>query len=37
MIVHPPIATSTLMRDDLDALAAKVKAQIASRFVPCDP
>jgi len=37
MIVHPPIATSTLKRDDLDALAAKVKAQIASRFVPCAP
>ena len=37
MIVHPPIATSTLTRDDVDALAAKVKAQIASRFVPCDP
>jgi len=37
MIVHPPIATNTLTRDDVDALAAKVKAQIASRFVPCDP
>ncbi len=37
MIVHPAIATNTLTRDDVDALAAKVKAQIASRFVPCDP
>jgi len=37
MIVHPPITTSTLSRDDVDALAAKVKAQITSRFVPSDP
>jgi 1-acyl-sn-glycerol-3-phosphate acyltransferase len=36
MIVHPPIATSALRRDDVDTLAAKVQAQITSRFVPCD-
>jgi len=37
MIVHPPIATSALRREDVDTLAAKVQAQITSRFVPCDP
>ncbi|MGC9994824.1 MAG: lysophospholipid acyltransferase family protein [Terriglobia bacterium] len=37
MIVHPPVATSALRRDDVDTLAAKVQAQITSRFVPCDP
>ena len=37
MIVHPPIPTSTLGREDVEALSAKVRAQIMSRFVPCDP
>jgi len=36
MIVHPPIPTSGLTRDDVEALSAKVRAQIASRFVPAD-
>jgi len=36
MIVHPPIPTSTLTREDVEALSAKVRAQIISRFVPCD-
>jgi 1-acyl-sn-glycerol-3-phosphate acyltransferase len=33
MIIHPPIATNNLTRDDVDALSAKVRAQIISRFV----
>jgi 1-acyl-sn-glycerol-3-phosphate acyltransferase len=33
MIVHPPIPTSELTRQDVDALSAKVRAQIISRFV----
>lgn len=37
MIVHPPIPTSTLTRDDVEALSAQVRDQIISRFVPCDP
>jgi 1-acyl-sn-glycerol-3-phosphate acyltransferase len=37
MIVHPPIPTSTLTRQDVEALSAKVRAQIISRFVPSDP
>jgi 1-acyl-sn-glycerol-3-phosphate acyltransferase len=36
MIVHPPIPTSALGRDDVDNLAATVRARIASRFVPCN-
>ena len=34
MIVHPPIPTSGLTPKDADALRERVRAQIASRFVP---
>jgi 1-acyl-sn-glycerol-3-phosphate acyltransferase len=34
MIVHPPIPTGGLALKDVDALSQKVRAQIASRFVP---
>lgn len=34
MIVHPPIPTSGLTPNDVDALCERVRAQIASRFVP---
>jgi len=34
MIVHPPIPTSKLTRQDVEELSAKVRAQITSRFVP---
>jgi len=36
MIVHPAIPTNSLTRADVDALSAKVRAQILSRFVPSD-
>jgi 1-acyl-sn-glycerol-3-phosphate acyltransferase len=36
MIVHPPIPTSKLTRQDVEALSGKVRAQIISRFVPSD-
>jgi 1-acyl-sn-glycerol-3-phosphate acyltransferase len=36
MIVHPPIPTGTLTRDDVEALSEKVRARITSRFVACD-
>jgi 1-acyl-sn-glycerol-3-phosphate acyltransferase len=36
MIVHPAIPTSGLTVQDVEALSAKVRAQIASRFVPSD-
>jgi 1-acyl-sn-glycerol-3-phosphate acyltransferase len=36
MIVHPAIPTRGLTVQDVEALAAKVRAQIASRFVPSD-
>lgn len=36
MIVHPPIPTASLTLRDIDALAGKVRAQIISRFAPCD-
>lgn len=34
MIVHPPIPTQGLTLKDVDELSEKVRAQIASRFVP---
>jgi 1-acyl-sn-glycerol-3-phosphate acyltransferase len=34
MIVHPPISTSGLTFQDVDALLGEVRAQIISRFVP---
>jgi len=34
MIVHSPIPTSKLTRQDVEALSGKVRAQIISRFVP---
>ncbi len=34
MIVHPPIPTSGLTVKDADALRERVRAQVASRFVP---
>jgi 1-acyl-sn-glycerol-3-phosphate acyltransferase len=36
MIVHPPISTSKLTRQDVEALSGKVRAQIISRFVLSD-
>jgi 1-acyl-sn-glycerol-3-phosphate acyltransferase len=36
MIVHPPIPTSTLTRNDVEALSGKVRARIISRFVTSD-
>jgi hypothetical protein len=36
MIVHPAIPTSGLTLRDVDALSGKVRAQIISRFVPCN-
>jgi 1-acyl-sn-glycerol-3-phosphate acyltransferase len=36
IIIHPPIPTAGLTPQDIDALAGKVRAQIVSRFVPCD-
>ena len=33
MIIHPPIPTSKLTRQDVEALSGKVRAQIMSRFV----
>ncbi len=37
MIVHPPIPTSTLTLEDVNALSDKVRNQIMSRFVPVEP
>lgn len=36
MIVHPPISTKGLTKDDVDALAEKVRKQIASRLWPTE-
>jgi 1-acyl-sn-glycerol-3-phosphate acyltransferase len=36
MIVHPPIPTTELKLQDVEALSANVRAQILSRFVPSD-
>jgi 1-acyl-sn-glycerol-3-phosphate acyltransferase len=36
MIVHPPIPTCALTRQDVEALSEKVRAQIVSRFLPSD-
>jgi len=36
MIVHPPIPTNTLTRNDVETLSEKVRAQIISRFLPSD-
>ncbi len=35
IIIHPPVPTAGLTLDDVAALAGRVRAQIASRFVPC--
>jgi len=37
MIVHPPIPTHMLKREDVEALSEKVRAEIISRFVASDP
>lgn len=34
MIIHPPISTAGLTSQDVDALSARVRSCIASRFVP---
>jgi len=34
MIIHPPISTSGLMRDDVDRLSDRVREVLLSRFVP---
>jgi len=36
MIVHPPIPTGTLTRDDVEGLSEQVRARITSRLVACD-